>query len=244
MKNRVGILIIGDEILSGRVRDIHIPYLTKCLATRGMDVCEVRVVGDNQDVIVKALQDLHVTYDWVFTTGGIGTTHDDMTIAAVAKTVQKPLVENQEIKRILHERYPASLNAFHPFGHAFIPEGAELLDNPVSYVPSFYIDNIYVLPGMPHVMQGIVAALLPKLPEWQLMSSISVKSLLDEVSLGQALYDVQKQFPAVLIGSYPYVKDDGALGTVLVARSRDKNMLKHVEKLLCVVGCAEHESMG
>lgn len=232
MNNRVGILIVGDEILSGRVHDVHIPYLSTRLATRGMDVCEVRIVGDSQDVIVAAIQDLCARYDWVFTTGGIGTTHDDITIAAVAKAIKKPLVENQDIKRSLQKHYPQSLNAFHSSGHACIPEGSGLLDNPVSYVPSFYVDNIYVLPGMPHVMKAMVEALLPKLPKWPVISSVSVTSLLSETALGQALYDIQKQFPGVIIGSYPYMKEGGDSGTTLVARSRNMSELHQVEALL------------
>lgn len=230
--NRAGILIIGDEILSGRVHDTHAQFLAQRLATRGMDVCEVRVVGDKKDLIVQSIQSLRSSYSWVFTTGGIGSTHDDITIAAVAEAVGRPLVEHPDVMKTLVEHYPRALQTFHPFGHACIPEGAELLINPVSHVPSFVVDNIYVLPGMPHVMHGMVEVLLPTLPQWPVIQSVSVKAPLSESLLAQSLHDLQENYPQVSIGSYPYRNDDNTYGTVLVARSRDDVQLKEVHKAL------------
>lgn len=230
--NRAAILIIGDEILSGRVNDIHVSFLAQRLATRGIDVCEVRFVGDKKELITQSIKALRSTYSWVFTTGGIGSTHDDVTIEAVAAAVDRPLVEHPVVMQAIRDHYPHALDTFHPFGHACIPEGAELLINPVSHIPSFFINKIYVLPGMPHVMQAMVNALLPTLPEWPVIQSMSVKSALSETKIAQSLHDLQEQHPQVLIGSYPYRISDDDYGTVLVARSRDVDQLQRVYKSL------------
>lgn len=231
--NRVGILIIGDEILSGRVHDGHVPFLAQKLATRGMDVCEVRMVGDNRDAIIKAIRELRAAYSWVFTTGGIGTTHDDITIEAVAQAVGKPLVEHPSIIQAIQDYFPSALETFHPFGHGCIPEGAELLDNPISHIPSFCIDHIYVLPGMPNVMRGMVDVLLPTLPQWPVVQSVSVKCMVSETQIAQSLHDLQQLYPDVSIGSYPYTREEGCgYGTVLVARSRDALALEQVNSEL------------
>lgn len=230
--NRVGILIIGDEILSGRVADGHVSFLAKRLATRGMDVCEVRMVGDKKDDIVHAIKDLRAKFPWVFTTGGIGSTHDDITIQAVAEAVGWPLVEHPDVMKTLVEYFPRALETFHPFGHACVPEGAALLANPISHVPSFVIDNIYVLPGMPHVMHAMVDALLPTLPQWPVVQMVSVQANVSESLLAQSLNDLQQKYPDVSIGSYPYVTEHEEYGTVLVARSRDEAKLKEVHQSL------------
>lgn len=230
--NRVGLLIIGDEILSGRVHDSHTPFLARRLATRGMDVCEVRVVGDKKEGIAKAVRELRNAYSWVFTTGGVGSTHDDVTIAAVAEAVDRPLVEHPVVMQAIVDHFPRSLQTFHPFGHGCIPQGAELIPNPVSFIPSFCIDKIYVLPGMPDVMHGMMDALLPMLPQWPVIHSISVQCTSSETFLAQSLHDLQERYPNVSIGSYPYMIGTDAYGTVLVARSRDEMAMEQVGQAL------------
>lgn len=230
--NRVGILVIGDEILCGRVVDSHVSFLAQRLATRGMDVCEVRMVGDKKDDIVQAIKDLRAKFSYVFTTGGIGSTHDDITTQAVAEAVDWPLVEHPDVMKTLVEYFPRALETFHPFGHACIPEGAALIANPISHVPSFVIDNIYVLPGMPHVMHAMVEALLPTLPQWPVVQMVSVQANVSENLLAQSLNDLQKKYPDVSIGSYPYVTEHEEYGTALVARSRDDEELRKVHQEL------------
>ena len=159
------ILIIGDEILSGRTRDANMHYLAGELARIGIDLQEVRVVSDRQPAIVAAVNDLRATFDHVFTSGGIGPTHDDITADAVAVAFGMPLDIRADARALLQDHYDRAGLELNParLRMARIPEGAQLIDNPISAAPGFSLENVHVMAGVPNIFQAMAASLLPRL---------------------------------------------------------------------------------
>jgi molybdenum cofactor synthesis domain-containing protein len=223
------ILVIGDEILSGRTKDKNIGYIAEYLTNIGIDLREVRVVADVEDDIVAALNALRARYDHVLTTGGIGPTHDDITADAVAKAFGVPIDFDPRAVAILAERYgKADLNEAR-MRMARIPAGAELIANSVSKAPGFTIGNVHVMAGVPAIMQAMLDALAPTLPTGRRMLSRSVAAGMGEGRIAAKLGAVQKAHPDTMIGSYPTF--DAATGhtTVIVVRSRDEAKLVAAE---------------
>ena len=229
------ILIIGDEILSGRTADQNTPWLAERLDTHGIKLCEVRVIPDDADAIIHAVNVLRPKYDYLLTTGGIGPTHDDITADSMAKAFGVPLYEDPEARKVLEEHYgETDLNEAR-LKMAIVPEGATLIDNPVSAAPGFIMDNVYVLAGVPRIMQGMVDTFIQDLAGGNPMQSNTVTCTLGESQIAKELGDIQDEYPDVSIGSYPQYRR-GVLGLSIVLRSANLELLDNAtQKVIATV---------
>jgi molybdenum cofactor synthesis domain-containing protein len=234
---KAAILIIGNEILSGRTQDVNIHFIAERLALRGIRLAEVRIVRDEETAIIKAVRALSEEYDYVFSTGGIGPTHDDITAECMAKAFNTQLEINAEAKRRLAEYYAAKgvpLNEGR-LRMARIPAGAALIDNPVSTAPGFRIKNVFVMAGVPKIMQGMFLSLEPSLAQGAPMLTNTVTGRLRESEIALEMEEIQKQNPAVEIGSYPML-DGGEPSVSLVLRAVDEKKLKAAtDKIVAMV---------
>lgn len=213
-------LIIGNEILSGRTQDANLEFLARGLNEAGIRLREARVIPDDAGVIVATINAVRHAFDYVFTTGGIGPTHDDITAQCVADAFGVALVVHPEARRLLETHYlPGHLNEAR-LRMAMVPEGAVLLPNPISRAPGFQIGNVFVLPGVPSIMQGIFAQLKHRLVGGEKMLSRSVSCHLGEGTLAKDLGALQTRYPDLEIGSYPYFRR-GDFGVTLVLRGTD-----------------------
>jgi molybdenum cofactor synthesis domain-containing protein len=217
------VLVIGDEILSGRTKDKNIGYIAEYLTAIGIDLKEVRVVSDDEGDIVAALDALRKRYTYVFTTGGIGPTHDDITADCVAKALNAPLEFHPEAVAIMKERIARTGGELNEARMRMtrVPKGGKLVANKVSGAPGFWIENVIVMAGIPAVMQGMLDEVAPKLKTGVKMLSASVRADAKEGDVGTALGLVAKAFPDTIIGSYPFVDEKGGPNTNIVVRSRD-----------------------
>ncbi len=223
------ILVIGDEILSGRTKDKNIGYIAEYMTAIGIDVREVRVVPDIEAEIVAALNALRARYTHVFTTGGIGPTHDDITADAVAKAFGVSIdVDERAVALLLERIAKADLNEAR-LRMARIPAGAALIENSVSKAPGFSIGNVHVMAGVPNVMQAMLDALAPRLKTGRAMLSRSLAAGLKEGDIAAPFGVVQSQFPDVSMGSYPNFQEGVGYTTTLVLRSRDEARLDAAE---------------
>jgi molybdenum cofactor synthesis domain-containing protein len=227
------ILVIGNEILSGRTQDANLAFLARRLGDIGIRLREARVVPDEADEIVAALDALRSRYDHVFTTGGIGPTHDDITSACVARAFGVPLERHPEAVRRLEAHYgdPAMLNAAR-LRMAEIPAGATLIDNPVSAAPGYTIGNVHVLAGVPRIMQAMFDGLAASLAGGDRVHSRTVACSLAEGTIAKGLADLQDRYPALEIGSYPWFRDR-RFGVSLVIRGTDTAELDRAAGELC-----------
>ncbi|MCC5964201.1 MAG: competence/damage-inducible protein A [Rhodobacteraceae bacterium] len=219
-------LVIGDEILSGRTRDSNMYFLAQQLSERGITLCEARVVADRQDRIVSALNDLRAQYDHVFTSGGIGPTHDDITADAVAAAFGVALGIRDDARAILaahYERTGLELNAAR-LRMARIPEGADLIENPVSAAPGFSIGNVHVMAGVPAVFEAMLASVLADVTGGQALFSQSLTIQRGEGEIAADLAELARACPDVSIGCYPFQRD-GAYGATVVVRGADKGQV-------------------
>ena len=218
-------LAIGDELLSGRTKDKNIGQLADMLFLAGIDLKEVRIVGDEEDAIVEALNALRARYTYVFTTGGIGPTHDDITADAVAAAFGVTIDHDPRAVAMLSERFtPAELNEAR-MRMARIPAGADLIANAISKAPGFNIGNVYVMAGVPSIMQAMLDVVGPTLQTGAKMLSDTVRAGLREGDIGGPLAAIANAHPAVSIGSYPFWSETGP-DTNIVVRSRDAETLK------------------
>jgi molybdenum cofactor synthesis domain-containing protein len=220
------ILVIGDEILSGRTADVNINHIARVLAEIGIDLREARVVPDIEVEIVAAVNALRARYTYVFTTGGIGPTHDDITSAAIAKAFGLPLEENAEALAALQARYgpTTTLNeARRRMAH--IPKGAQLVRNNVSGAPGFQIGNVFVLAGVPGIMRAMLEDIVPHLKTGTPVVSRTIAIALGESTMAAPLGDIQRRHPDVAIGSYPAFGQGGPKCS-LVVRGRDPDKVE------------------
>ena len=219
-------LVIGDEILSGRTRDANMHYLAGQLTERGIDLKEVRVVSDDHDAIVAAVRSLSDSFDHVFTSGGIGPTHDDITADCIAAAFGVSIDVRDDARALLQAHYDRSgqeLNAAR-LRMARIPDTACLIDNPVSTAPGFSIRNVHVMAGVPSVFQAMVASVLPSLTGGAPLLSRTLRVERGEGDIAGPLGELAARFPALSIGSYPFQKD-GIYGANLVLRGTDRGLL-------------------
>lgn len=219
-------LAIGDELLSGRTKDKNIGHLAEILTLAGIDLKEVRIVADDEPAIVSALNALRGQYDYVFTSGGIGPTHDDITADAVSRAFGVECIYDPEAMRLLNAMYDRRGMEFTPARRrmARMPNGASHIPNPVSTAPGFIIGNVHVMAGVPQVFQAMLDELLPQLDRGAQVKARSVVSPFGEGDIGGPLGEVQKAHPGTSIGSYP--KFDGkSFSTELVIRARDEALL-------------------
>ncbi len=230
------LLIIGNEILSGRTQDANLAFIAKGLNEVGIRLREVRVIPDIAETIIETVNEMRATFDYVFTTGGIGPTHDDITSECVARAFGVPWVLDEEARRRLAAGYanPADLNEAR-LRMAHIPEGAVLIDNPVSRAPGFQIGNVFVMAGVPRIMQAMFDGIKHRLSGGAPVLSRTVTSGLPEGVLAAGLGRLQERYADFDIGSYPYYRR-GGFGTSLVVRGTDAARLATaVEELFALI---------
>lgn len=219
------ILIIGNEILSGATQDANIAYISKRLGQRGIAVQEVRIVCDDEDAIIEAVNALRKRYTYVFTTGGIGPTHDDITAPAMAKAFKVDYVVAQEAKKRLEDYYAGSQTEINEarMRMATVPAGALLIDNPVSAAPGFALENVFVMAGVPKIMQAMFDHVDTMIEGGPILMSQTVSCNLREGDIGKELGEIQAQFPDIDVGSYPHMYQNPSLSIII--RGADENQV-------------------
>lgn len=211
------VLVIGDEILAGRTPDANLALLARKLGAVGIAVGEARVVGDDEAAIARALDALRAHHAYVFTTGGIGPTHDDVTARSVARAFAVPLERNAEAERRLRAYYGPERSNPARLSMADMPAGVELIDNPVSAAPGFRLANVYVLPGVPRILEAMVELLVPRLTGGRPLTSRALTIFCAEGELAAALGGIQRRAAGVALGSYPFARGE-RIGTTVVIR--------------------------
>ncbi|MGY6709601.1 MAG: competence/damage-inducible protein A [Rhizobiaceae bacterium] len=223
-------IVIGDEILSGRTKDRNIGHLADILTAIGIDLVEVRIVADDEAAIAEAVNTLRARTDYVFTSGGIGPTHDDITADSVAHAFGLPCEHDARALAMLAEHYAKRDIEFTDARKrmARMPVGAEHIDNPVSLAPGFRIGNVHVMAGVPAIFQAMLDNVVPTLKSGTKLLSVSIHCPFGEGTIGGPLGEIQKAHPTTIIGSYPKYQD-GTFWTELVVRSRDAEALARAE---------------
>jgi molybdenum cofactor synthesis domain-containing protein len=235
------VIIIGNEILSGRTQDTNLRDIALSLGRWGIRIAEARVIADVEATIVSVVSELRARYDYVLTTGGIGPTHDDITAECIAKAFGVPLVEHPEIAALVRRRESTPEIMASRLRMALVPQGAGLIENSTGGPPGFFIGNVYVMAGIPSVMRAMLASLETKLAGGAVLQSRSVTAYLGESAIAAGLRALQAQVPEVEIGSYPFTRE-GRFGTTLVMRSTNAKLLLDVaEKLNALIVSAGGE---
>jgi len=228
--------VIGDEILSGRTRDANMHYLAGQLTEMGIDLKEVRVVSDDRDAIVAAVKALSDSFDHVFTSGGIGPTHDDITADCVAAAFGAHIDVRADARAILEAHYEKAGTELNQarLRMARIPDGAALIDNPVSAAPGFTIKNVHVMAGVPSIFQAMVASVLPSLTGGAPLLSVTQRIERGEGDIAGPLATLVDEFPDLSFGSYPFQKD-GKFGSNIVIRGTDMAVLEGAQAKLAAL---------
>jgi molybdenum cofactor synthesis domain-containing protein len=244
------VLVIGDEILSGRTKDSNIAHIATTLGEIGISVKEARVVADDQHAIVGAVNALRASYDYVFTTGGIGPTHDDITADCIAAAFGVRIGPHPEARRRLEAHYAASEIEFNAARQRMtrIPEGASLIDNPVSAAPGFTIGNVHVMAGIPKIMQAMLDGLLPRLEGGERIQSVTITGNVPEGTIADKMEALQAAHKGVSIGLYPYYAA-GQAGVSVVLRGVDSVVLGEIasavkEHILAIGGSLVERPQG
>ena len=228
------ILVIGDEVLSGRTEDKNINFIAKRCDNIGVSVNEVRIIPDDKETIKNTVLECYKKFDYIFTTGGIGPTHDDITTECIASAFNLEVEINPEALKRLKDHYKKSnieLNNAR-IKMAKIPKGAKLIDNPVSSAPGFIVENIYVLPGVPKILQAMFKNLEDEIKGITNMVSKNIIVYSPEGEIADFLENIQNEFVDVSIGSYPYFRPPD-VGTNIVLRSIDKNLINESAIAIC-----------
>lgn len=240
-------IIIGNEILSGRTQDTNLAYLAKALNELGVQMVEARVIPDVEDVIVNTVNECRGKFDNVFTTGGIGPTHDDITADCIAKAFGVELEENEEIAAVLKRREAPPDVMASRMRMARIPKGARLIGNPTQGPPGFQVENVFVMAGVPMVMQAMVSTLTKeRLGGTDPVRSRSIGAYLTESQVAAQLREIQSRYPNVDLGSYPFYRQDG-YGTNLIMRGTNVDELEamrdEVRELIESLGAEPHDEL-
>ena len=221
------VVIIGNEILSGRTQDTNLAHIALQLNEWGVRVREARVVPDVLETVVAAVNEARAAFDYVFTTGGIGPTHDDITVDCIATAFDVPVVVSEEIAAVIRRR-PAPPHVMESrMRMARIPQGASLVPNPTGGPQGFRMDNVFVMAGIPAVMQAMLSTLGDQLEGGSVVHSRSVTAHLGESEIADGLEDIQRRYPHIDLGSYPFYRDS-VYGTTLVMRGADETALERV----------------
>ena len=224
-KITAGLLIIGDEILSGRTLDKNTNFLAKSLEEIGISLSKVIVIPDIEDEIIDAVNSLREQFKYVFTSGGIGPTHDDITSASIAKAFNVDLIKHKEAEEILINFYGKENVNEARLKMAYVPEGSILLNNPVSSAPGFKIDNVFIMAGVPKIFEAMFAAAKKELLGGKIVHAKEIKINVTESIVAKELGDLQKEYQNVSMGSYPFQG-----GTSLVFRSVDNEAIEKSSK--------------
>jgi molybdenum cofactor synthesis domain-containing protein len=227
MQPTAAIVVIGDEILNGRTADKNINYLARQFYERGIKLAESRIIGDDEELIIETVRALSQRYDMVFTSGGIGPTHDDITTVTIAKAFGVKVIRHPEANQRLVLHYQGTGLDYNEARQkmADIPEGAVLIDNPISAAPGYILGNVYVLPGVPSILQAMIETMGDQLPGGVKAFRLTVQTEVGEGTLAADLALVQSRHHGISIGSYPWFKP-GAYGTALVVSGLDENIVK------------------
>ncbi|MXP13186.1 competence/damage-inducible protein A [Altererythrobacter confluentis] len=228
-----GLVIIGDEILSGRTHDKNIAQIATWLQVQGIRLGEVRVVADDQDRIIDAVNTLRTAYDYLFTTGGIGPTHDDITVDAVAQALGVGVIVHPEARAIL-ERYYADKGGLNEgrLRMARVPDGAQLIPNRMSGAPGIKIGNVFLMAGVPHITAGMLDALTGTLEGGAPLLTETIGSWVAESEVADLLREAEKAHDGCQIGSYPFFRE-GKVGANFVIRSTSADALASCTDTLC-----------
>lgn len=226
-----GVIIIGNEVLSGRTQDTNLAYMGKHLDALGISIMEARVIPDVEQTIIDTVNHFRETYTYVFTTGGIGSTHDDITSAAIAKTFNVNLEKNLEAVSLLEKYFePGGINEAR-MKMAHIPESAMLIYNPLSHAPGFQLENVFVMAGVPSIMQLMFDGITDRLVGGEPIITVNVATNIGEGVFAADLEKLQDEYPDISIGSYPYFRK-GKLGVNLVMRSTNTDRLGELKEKL------------
>ena len=229
-KDRVwtaALVVIGDEILSGRTQDKNVAQIALWLNDHGIRLAEVRIIPDDVERIAATVNELRAAHDYLFTTGGIGPTHDDITVDAIAAAFGVPVIVHPEARKILEDYYrdrPGALTESR-LRMARTPQGAQLLANPSSGAPGVRLGNVFILAGVPHIAASMLAALTGKLEGGRPVVSVTVGARAPESDVADLLRETEEAHPGVAIGSYPFFKD-GRYGANFVIRSEDGDLAR------------------
>ncbi len=229
-----GIIIIGNEILSGRTQDVNLAYMGKQLDALGIGIMESRVIPDIEQTIIDSVNHFRKTYTYVFTTGGIGPTHDDITSAAIAKTFKVELEKNPEAVRLIEKYYEPSDISEARMKMAHIPEGARLIDNPLSGAPGFQIENVFVMAGVPAITRLMFDGLTDRLVGGDPIITINIATNIGEGIFAEGLTKLQNEYSDISIGSYPHFKQR-KLEVNLVMRGTDVKELEELKEKLVIM---------
>ena len=238
------ILVIGDEILSGRTKDKNIGWLAEELTKLGISLCEARVIADVEQIIISHVQDLSDRYDYVFTSGGIGPTHDDITTQSVAAAFGVPVIRHAEAEARLVRHYQDTDIDFNEARQkmADIPETATLIDNPVSAAPGYKLGNVYVMAGVPSILQAMFATFSHTLTGGVQPTRITIQCAIGEGTIATTMGDIATSFDGVSVGSYPWFKP-GQFGTAVVLTGLDAEKVdKAAEELERLVKQSGYEA--
>ncbi len=240
-------IIIGNEILSGRTQDTNLVYLARALNELGVQMVQARVIPDVEDVIVETVNECRAKFDNVFTTGGIGPTHDDITADCIAKAFGTELEVNEEIAAVIRRREAPPDVMESRMRMARIPKGAKLVGNPTQGPPGFQMENVFVLAGVPMVMQAMVGTLTKeRLGGRKPVRSRSIGAYVTESQVASSLREIQSRYPSLDLGSYPFYRKDG-YGTNLIMRGTDEEALdamkEEVRQLIVSLGGEPHDEL-
>jgi molybdenum cofactor synthesis domain-containing protein len=219
------VLLIGNEILSGRTRDANLNYIAIGLTAIGVRLREARVVPDVPEAIIAAVNELRARFDYVFTTGGIGPTHDDITAECIARAFGVPLVKDPRAVRLLTNHYGEASLTEARLRMAHVPEGATLIDNPVSTAPGFQVGNVFVLAGVPAICRAMFDGLKGRLRTGDKVLSVTISGHVGEGVIAKGLGELQERYPVLEIGSYPFFRQ-GRFGASFVLRGTDEAVLQ------------------
>lgn len=228
MKNEItaAVIVIGDEVLSGRTKDTNSNTIALFLSPLGIRLREVRVIGDVEEEIINTVNELRKKYTYIFTTGGIGPTHDDITADSIAKAFNMPLLVRDDAIEMMLNRYKKEELTESRLRMARIPEGASLIKNPVSWAPGFQTENVFTMAGVPNIMRAMLEDIAPRLETGAVIISKTVKADgLREGDIAAPLAEIAKSYPDVSFGSYPWFTGEG-YGSQIVARSTDERALE------------------
>ena len=223
------VIVIGNEILSGRTQDLNVAYIGKRCDEIGIRLMHTRIIPDLEETIVTTVNECRKLFDYVFTSGGIGPTHDDITSASVARAFNKELIRSAEAVALLDNYYESGKLTEARLKMADVPQDSILIDNPVSAAPGFQLENVFVMAGVPVIMQAMFEAIVERLAGGEAMLMTSVATNLGESALASELSKLQDTYADISIGSYPFFKQ-GKLGVNLVMRCTDKSRLALLQK--------------
>ena len=223
------IIIIGNEILSGRTQDVNVVSISKWLNELGVKLEEVRVIPDTEDIIVKTINDVRKKFNYVFTTGGIGPTHDDITSRSIARAFNLSYGYHKEAYKILETYYGAENFNRGRKKMSMLPDKASLIFNPSSGAPGFIVDNVYCLPGVPSILKSMLGGLNSKIKGGKKIFNKTITLMTVESEIATSLEKVQNNFKDVEIGSYPFFKQ-GKIGVSIVIRSTDEELISLCNK--------------